>query len=366
MGRWLVGLAIGLVLLPQVGAAQDSYYSMRGLGHPSRPIGARSRGSAGAFAPFDPGSGVNPATAARIARLTASASTLVTNRTVQGEGIDASLRQTRFPVASLTGPFFFRTVYSVRVGPYLARSHEVSTQDTVLARDQLVAVRDRYRTDGGTSDISFLLAKRLRPNLDVAGSFHVLLGSARVNTVRTFEDTTYQEYVESAVESFDGLGVSVGVIFLPSQLLGLAGYARSDGNLKTTVNGVTTNTTDLPLTLGGGVAGLIANELRLAASIEWASWSKAQVTAQSFDTFSFAAGLELGPLARSARLGVRYATLPFGPTKQPTETAVAGGFGFGFAGGRGALDFAVERAWRSDDQLEEKLWVVSAGLTVRP
>lgn len=366
MGRRILVLGLALAALPATGAAQDSYYSLRGLGHPSRPLSARARGTAGAFAPFDPGSGVNPATAARIARLTAAASTLVTNRSVRGEGIEESLRQTRFPVVSLSGPFFFKTVYSVRVGPYLARSHEVVTQDTVLARAEPLPVTDRYRTDGGASDITFVLARRLRPNLDIAGSFHVLLGSARINVVRSFEDSVYQQYVESAVESYDGLGVSIGVVFLPQQVLGLAGYARTDGALRTTVNDVRTNETDLPITLGGGVAGLIGNELRLAASVEWASWSKAKVTAQSYNTLSLAAGLELGPLARSARLGVRYAKLPFGPNQQPTELAVAGGIGFAFAEGRGSLDFAVERAWRSDEQLEENLWSISAGLTVRP
>jgi len=366
MARSLCCLVAALLVAVQGLAAQDSYYSIRGLGHPSRPIGARARGSAGAFAPFDPGSGVNPATAARVSRLTASATTLVTNRAVQGAGIDTSLRQTRFPVVSLTGPFFFGTVYSLRVGPYLARSHQLITTDTVIARGEPVAITDRYRTDGGASDLGFMLAREVRPNLDVGGSFHALVGSSRVAVTRTFADPAYLEYEEAAVESFNGLGASVGAIFLPRQELGLSAYIRDDGKLETTVDGVLTSTVDLPLTLGGGVAALIGNELRLATSVEWRGWSGAKVTAQSFDTFSWAAGLEVGQLLRSVRLGVRYATLPFGPLEQPTELAVAGGFGFAFAEGRGVLDFALERAWRSDSQIDEKLWVISAGLTVRP
>jgi len=366
MARSVWHLGVVLLVALEGLAAQDSYYSVRGLGHPSRPIGARARASAGAFAPFDPGSGVNPATAARVGRLTASATTLVTNRTVQGAGIDTSLRQTRFPVVSLTGPFFFKTVYSLRIGPYLARSHELITVDTVVARGEPIEVRDRYRTDGGTSDLGFTLARQLRPNLDVGGSFHVLVGSARVAVVRSFADSAYRTYEEGAVESFDGLGASVGVIFLPRQELGLSAYLRADGKLETTVDGATRSVTDLPVTLGGGVAMLIGNELRFGGAIEWTTWSAATVTAQSYDTFWLAAGLELGPLLRSLRLGVRYATLPFGVAEQPTELAVAGGFGFAFAEGRGGLDFALERAWRSDSQLDEKLWVISAGLTVRP
>lgn len=366
MERALWCLCMALVLASGTLVAQDSYYSVRGLGHPSRPIGARARGSAGAFAPFDPGSGVNPATSARVGRLTASATTLVTNRAVLGAGIDTSLRETRFPVVSLTGPFFFGTVYSVRVGPYLGRSHQLITADTVVARGEPVAVTDRYRTDGGTSDLGFMLARRLRPNLDVGASFHVLVGSARVAVVRTFADSAYREYEEAAVERFDGLGASVGAIFLPRQELGFSGYLRADGKLETTVAGALQSVSDLPITIGGGIAGLIGNELRFGAAAEWSSWSAAQVTGRSFDTYSVAFGLEIGPLTRSARLGVRYATLPFGAVEQPTELAVAGGIGFGFAQGRGGLDFALERSWRSDQQLEENLWSISAGLTVRP
>jgi len=358
--------ALVLPLAAQALAAQDSYYSVRGLGHPSRPIGARARGSAGAFAPFDPGSGVNPATAARVTTLTASATTLVTNRAVQGAGIDTTLRQTRFPVVSLTGPFFFGTIYSVRVGPYLARSHELITRDTVPVRGAPVAIVDRYRTDGGASDLGFMLARRVRPNLDVGASFHAIVGSARVAIVRSFSDSSYLPYEERAEESYSGVGASVGAIFLPRQEIGLSAYVRDDGKLTTTVNGIDTDVTDLPLTLGGGVAALIGNELRFGAAIEWQGWSGARVSASSFDTFSLAAGVELGPLARSARVGVRYATLPFGAFEQPTEFAVAAGFGISIARGRGGLDLALERTWRTDQQLEEKLWVISAGLTVRP
>ncbi|MDH4045101.1 MAG: hypothetical protein OEW06_11640, partial [Gemmatimonadota bacterium] len=63
----------------------------------------------------------------------------------------------------------------------------------------------------------------------------------------------------------------------------------------------------------------------------------------------------------------RYATLPFSATdEQPHELTAALGIGLAFAGGRGLIDAAIERAMRSGAGAEESAWQLSWTVTVRP
>jgi hypothetical protein len=43
------------------------------------------------------------------------------------------------------------------------------------------------------------------------------------------------------------------------------------------------------------------------------------------------------------------------------------GSGYSFAADRAALDLSVERIWRSqNDQFNERAWIVTLGVTVKP
>jgi len=64
---------------------------------------------------------------------------------------------------------------------------------------------------------------------------------------------------------------------------------------------------------------------------------------------------------------VRSGQLPFGASaKAPTEFGVAAGLGKQFSGGRGRLDFGLERLERKGAGLTEHVWTFLLGLTVRP
>src|SRR5574341_890548 len=117
-------------------------------------------------------------------------------------------------------------------------------------------------------------------------------------------------------------------------------------------------------------------------SLSWAttathrSWARAQAdlaaSTQAFDTWEVASGLELAGRGAHGtgiplRIGVRYRQLPFSNVgTQPTELVFAGGSGILLAGGRAALDFAVERFRRSGGGAEEQGWHFSAGVMVIP
>lgn len=364
----LAALLLAALLFPLPVAAQDSQFALRALGQPARLLSARVRGAGGAFAPFDPMSGVNPAAAARVSTLTASGTIAGSVRSLEGIEADGSLRATRFPVVSVAGQFFWRSQFAVHAGSYLDRSFDVTTRDTIRVRGVDVPIIDRFTSDGGVSDLTVTLARRMRPNLDVGLAFHGLVGSTRVRVERQFASDDYFSYGERATERYSGIGAAVGAVYVPLEGLALAGYVRSDDELTVTVEGRTPERANLPLTVGGGAQALLGPEVRVAVAAEWRSWSDAPASAgaESFDTFEGSIGVELGPIQRILRFGARYATLPFSPTEQPTEVDVAGGVGLNFAAGRGTLDFTLERGWRSGGRLDEGLWSVVVGLTVRP
>jgi hypothetical protein len=94
--------------------------------------------------------------------------------------------------------------------------------------------------------------------------------------------------------------------------------------------------------------------------------------AHAFDTWEVGSGIELGgPESRASsiplRLGVRYATLAFSPTdQQPHELNFSIGSGIVFAGRRGVIDVALERAIRDGAGASERAWQLSVMMTVRP
>jgi len=100
----------------------------------------------------------------------------------------------------------------------------------------------------------------------------------------------------------------------------------------------------------------------------WQNWASAASPADSntHDTFSWSLGAEIGSFSSPFRLGIRGGQLPFGVGKTPTEVGYTAGLGRQFSGGRGRLDFGLERLDRKGTGLSEHVWTFLVGLTVRP
>jgi hypothetical protein len=91
-----------------------------------------------------------------------------------------------------------------------------------------------------------------------------------------------------------------------------------------------------------------------------------QSITNAHDTFNWSLGAEIGSAAAPFRFGLRGGQLPFGVGKTPTEVGYSAGLGRQFAGGRGRLDIGLERLQRGGTGLDERVWTVLVGLTVRP
>jgi hypothetical protein len=351
--------------------AQDSQFGIRGLGVPGRWESVRARAMGGASAPFDPFSPLMEASVADIRRVTAGITGGTSWRRTEIAGDDASLRATRFPAFVLAGPLAGRVVIAAGFSTYLDKTFGVATRDTIDLRGQPEGVSDEISSDGAVSDLRLALAARLHRRLALGVAIHGLTGSTRVVARRQFDDSTnYRTSAAREDVAYGGFGASASALLDVGSSLRLAGWVRSDTKLIADVRGRTAMTQDLPFAAGGGVRWRAGTEAMLTGAVAWRYWAGAGPN--SYDTFNWSLGAEVGSARLPLRVGVRGGQLPFGPAASggggtaPTEVAIAGGIGRQFSQDRGRLDLTLERLERKGGGLTEHVWSVLLGLTVRP
>lgn len=373
-------LVLALAAAPVAVSAQSSQFGVRGLGMPGRPIGARAFGSGGAFAMFDPQSGLNPAALGGLAALTAGFAALQDFRHVENPVGSQSLRETRFPHLSVAGPIGSRPgVVGVSFSNYTSRDFTLASADTIPLRGLPVPVTDTFASRGGLSDLRAAGAYRFKDVWVVGGAFHVITGSARLSSRRTFEDTTYQAARQRSELSYTGIGVSLGVVRNFGKALSVAATVRSDGHVNVDRDSARVGRIDLPYTFGFGVRWRARPKLELASQAVMKTWSAAnsdflaQGGTGADNTLEVAFGGEYTPDPqrpgrRPLRFGARYGTLPFllVPGEQPHELGVSIGTGIRFAQDRAGIDLGLEHVWRSAGEFSERAFLINVGVTVRP
>jgi hypothetical protein len=361
-------LLLALAAAAAPARAQDSQFGIRGLGVPGRWESVRARATGGAFAPFDAFSPLMEASVADIRRVTAGITGGTSWRRAEisgASGSDASLRATRFPAFVLAGPLAGRVVVAAGFSTYLDKTFGVSTRDTIDLRGQPEPVTDEISSDGAVSDLRLATAVRLHRRLALGVAVHGLTGSTRVVARRQFDDSTYRTSAAREDVAYGGFGASASALLDVGSSLRLAGWVRSDSKLRADVRGRTAMTEDLPFAAGAGVRWRAGSEAVLAGAVAWRYWAGAGPN--SYDTFNWSLGAEIGSVRLPLRVGVRGGQLPFGPGgAAPTEIAIAGGIGRQFSQDRGRLDLTFERLERKGAGLTEHVWSVLFGLTVRP
>ncbi|HUR94178.1 MAG TPA: hypothetical protein VMY76_06315 [Gemmatimonadales bacterium] len=373
-------LVLMLVAVPATGAAQSSQFGVRGLGMPGRSLSARAFSTGGAFAMFDPESGLNPAALGRLTILTAGFAALQDFRHVENPAGTESLRETRFPNITVAGPVRrYPAFVGVSFSNYSSRDFTLASADTVALRGILVPVSDTLSSRGGLSDLRLAAAYRVQDAWVVGGAFHIITGSNRLRSLRAFADTTYQVATQQSEVSYTGIGVSLGVIRSFGPAFSLGASVRSDGKVNVDRDSSRVSTVDLPYTFGFGMRWQARPKLELASDVVVKTWSGANsdLLAQggtgADNTFEVALGAEYAadprrPSRRPLRLGVRYGTLPFSlvPGDQPTEFGLSLGSGLRFAQERAGIDLGLEHVWRSSGPYTERAFLVNLGVSVRP
>ena len=368
-----------LLAIPAAAAAQSSQLQVRGLGLPGRWLSARATATGGAFGMFDAGSSLNPAALGQVQALTAGFTGIQNFRSVDIPGASESLRETRFPLVTIAGPTKrVPLVLGLSYSSYTDRDFTLATGDTLDLRGAPVAVFDTLSSRGGLSDLRVAGAWRF-PRTVVGGGFHVLTGSDRLQSKRTFEDPSYLPVAEKTELSYAGIGASLGVIQQLGGGLQVAALARSDGHVGVDRDSTRVSEMDLPYTLGLGARWQLSPKLALAGQGIVRTWSATNSDllaagapgAENTIDLSFGAeyvGDPRRPSRRPLRLGGHYATLPFllEAGRQPTEFGVAAGSGIRFAQERGGVDLALEYISRSAGEFKERSFQVTIGVSVRP
>ena len=345
---------------------QDSQFGMRGLGTPGRFESVRARATGGAFAPFDAFSPLLEASVADVRRVSAGVTSATSWRTVDFGSESGSLRGSRFPAFMIAGPISQRFVLASGFSTYLDKTFGITTRDTIDIRGNPEPVTDAVTSDGAVTDLRIALAARLHPRLALGVALHGLTGSTQVKAVRRFDDsTTYRTSTARDEIAYHGLGGSASALLDVSADLRLAAWARSDTHLRADIRGGTVSDDDLPFAFGGAARWRPGTQAVFAAAVAWRYWAGAGPTAH--DTFNWSVGTELGSPVSPLRFGVRGGQMAFGPgPKAPTEFGVSAGLGKQFSGGRGRLDFGLERLERKGSGVSERVWTFLLGLTVRP
>lgn len=368
-------------------SAQTSQFGVRGLGLPMRPYSTHALGVGGGLALFDPKSGLSPAPLGLLRGLEAGGGSLTNWRTSRAPAGEGTGRDTRYPNAQAAGPVLtgalgeVRLVAGISLNGYSDRNFLITSQDSIVVRDEKLAVNDTIHSLGGISDIRVAAAWNPGPAVIVGAGFHVVTGSARVRSVRVIDSDHYQPASQLSEISYLGYGLSGGVQLQPTPQVALAAMARVDAPVRIERDTVQVGEIALPLTLAGGVQFAPHARLRASGHVVHRGWQRASddIVALgglgSRNTLELAGGIEWASSGTNVtrwplRLGVRSATLPFpleaGGTGREVGVSIGTGAMFGL-GGRGGLDLALERVWRREGTgYREQGFLLSIGLTVRP
>jgi hypothetical protein len=373
-------LVLVLTILPEILLGQSSQFGIRGLGFPGRPLATRAVGSGGAFGFFDAESSLNPAALGSGTSLLTSFTVAQGYRNQENPAGSASTRTTRFPQLMVMGPVRETGLaLGFSYSNYTNRDFTVAATSTIDLRGVPVGVVDTFSSRGGLSDLRVAGAYRIRDRWLVGTAFHVITGSNRLESRRSFEDPSYQSSLQRAEVSYAGIGISGGLVRQFGSRFAVAAVARWDGHLNVDRDSVRVGSVDLPYSFGLGLRWRPSASLSLAGHTLLRTWSAAnsdlleQGGTGAENTIEVAAGAEYTPdparpFHRPIRLGARYARLPFPvvPGSQGREFGISAGSGMRFAQQRGGVDLALEHVWRSEGGYSERGFIVSLGISVRP
>ena len=369
-----------LATTPGMALAQSSQFGVRGLGFPGRGLATRAVASGGAFGLFDPESSLNPAALGSIPAITAVFTINQGFRHQENPAGTASTRDTRFPQLMVVGPVRQASAaLGFSYSNYTDRDFTIVSRDTIDLRGVPVGVTDSFASRGGLSDLRLAGAYRIRDRWTFGGGFHVITGSNRLQSNRSFDDPAFVPSLQTAEVSYAGIGVSAGAIRQFGPRFAMAVLARWDGHLNVDRDSTRVGTIDLPYTFGLGIRWQPSPKLDLATHTIVRTWSAAnsdllqQGGIGAENTLEVAAGAEYTPdpkrpFRRPLRLGGHYARLPFPLVsgQQGHEFGVSAGTGMRFAQQRGGIDLTVEHIWRSEGVYSERAFQVSLGMSVRP
>jgi hypothetical protein len=346
-----------------------------------RPFSVRSTGTGGSFGLFDSESSFNPASIGMVSFTSASFQSVQSwRRSVSPAGVSTA-SDNRYPGIFVAGPIG-GTPFAISLSSsgYTDRNFSIASRDTLILRGVPVETIDTLNSLGGVSDVRAGIAWRGSTRLQVGLGIHLLTGSNRISSTRRFSDTAYAGAAEQTTLSYLGTGVSAGVMARLGRALTLAGMVRADEKLRVERDSTRVGTTKLPVTVSGGARLQFGDQLQLAGSATYRSWSSADgdIVAQggigSVSTTEVNVGFEYlrdprRPNNLPLRVGFYRARLPFPVVRGQNinETGISIGTSKRFVGERAGFDLALGRVWRKGGTgFSERATLLTVGISVRP
>jgi hypothetical protein len=357
-------------------AGAQGSVSVQGFGYPPGQLGTRSVGMGGGPGEHDPESALNPA-ALGLARSTMIFLQYAPEfRTVDGAAGSSRSTTLRFPLIGGYARLGERARIGLHMSALLDRPFSVSVPDTTtLGNGQTAVDIDRFRNEGGISDVRFAGSWRFGRRMDVGVGIHALTGQNRIGVTRDLGDTV-ELVIADRVLSYSGGALSAGVALQLSSVLNVAGSVQRGTELRARAGDTLVSTARAPDRIGGGVQYTGITGTTLAARAEYMKWSNMRGLGTSalttFDTWEIGGGADVaGPRLGSRpimlRAGARWRELPFGVgATKATEIEVGGGLGFQLPFERATADIGMRRAARSAGDARESAWTLSLGVSVRP
>ncbi len=365
-----------VLMAPSIVGAQG-VLGGQGFGYPVSGHSARAAGTAGAMAPFDELTPLNPASVARWLRGAMYFHAEPERReTRAGGGVDRT-SLTRFPLFGIAARVSEKASLSLSFATLLDRSYETASRTTEQIGEEVVDVTTQFASTGAINDVRGAIGWRFTEQLRVGAGFHLFSGENRLTIGRDFPDTVpLADVSQSAAYSFTGTGASIGVDWQPSAHIGLSAHTRFGGALESRLADTLVGAGNVPLQVGFGVRYDGIAETVFALSWQRTRWSdldglgSPDLSIRDADDIS--AGVETrGPRAfgttTTLRAGLRQRTLPFDlGTSEVRERSFGFGVGYPLALGRASVNMAVQRALRSGGGARENAWLFSFGLAIVP
>ena len=349
----------------------------QGFGYPVTQQSARAAGSAGALAPFDQVSPVNPAELALWQRTVLFTHFEPEYRSSSIADAEVSTRLARFPLTGAAARLGSRGAIGVSFSTYLDRTWETAAVTRNVVGEREVDVTTRYASDGAINDVRVAGAWAFSDRLRAGAGYHVYTGGNRMSIAWDFPETEpFGDVEQSSTLSYGGSAVSLGVTWRALRHINVAAQQRFGGSARVRVGDTLITKGEMPNHTGlavqyDGIAGTL-----LAASWERIGWTAMRgLGSQDLrvrDADRISVGLETGgPRVASSlvalRLGFAQRTLPFDAAgSKVTERLFAFGAGYPFARGRGSANLALQRAHRDAGDARERAWLIALGFTITP
>lgn len=368
--------ACALVAMP---AAAQGTLGGQGFGYPAGQYSSRAAASAGALAPFDALSPVNPA-AATWQRGVLFFHLEPEFRSTSVGGTNATTRVSRYPLTGVGTRIGTRGAASITASTYLDRTWETAASGLDSVGGEEVTVTTRYASSGAINDLRAAFAWAFGPSFRAGVGYHAYTGQNRLGITWDFPDNgSLGDVAQTSTLAYSGSAVSVGGEFRLVGRGAIAGYGRFGQSARLRIADTLVANGDMPSHYGVGARFDAIPGTLLAVAwerIEWTAMSGLGTTGMGVrDADRVSVGLETqGPTVGGApsylRAGVARRTLPFDAVgSEVRETLMSLGMGFTFTQGATSstsIGIAVQRALRSAGSARERAWLISLGLAISP